>query len=277
MRKIIVPVDFSSCSVKALECAITIAGKVTGEIGVVHVNKVNSFTSLFGSNKPAESVSSIEKNMDNLLNGVNFKGIKYSQTLRTGSVSKEIATYAEESAAFLIVVGSKEESPENPSWLAEHVLKIVNSAPCPVLCIPFSTKPFDIKKIVLPIDTTISTRHKVPFTAEMANFFRAEIIVLGTCIDESEEFVSKLDGYCYQVRKFLNQANVPNDYQFVAGSNITKMTIEYAEKINADVISIMTEQEAGMMQSSYVKQMLANSPIPVLSMHKAFEAEQFQY
>jgi nucleotide-binding universal stress UspA family protein len=277
MRNIVVPVDFSSVSVKALECAITIAGRITGEIGVIHVNRVNAFASLFGAGKAADNVGDVEKSMDELLKSTNFRGIKYSHTLRTGSVAKEIASYAEESAAYMIVIGSKQESEAKPSWMAEYATKVVSTAPCPVLSVPFSQKPFDIRKIVLPIDTTISTRHKVPFTAEIANFFRAEIIVLGTCLDESEEFVSKLDGYCFQVRKFLNQANVPNEYQFVAGSNISKMTIEYATKVNADIISIMTEQDAGIMQSAYVRQMLAHSTVPVLSMHKAFEAEQFQY
>src|SRR6185437_1694363 len=203
MRKIIVPVDFSASSVKAVQDAVTIAKKVDGEIGIIHVNKVNSIASIFGSHKTAENVGAVERNMEKLVKSTDFKGLPFTTTLRTGSIAKEITNYAEEVTGFLIIIGTEptKKNTEN-GWLAAETHKIISSSPCPVLTIPLSDKPFDIKKIVLPIDTSITTRHKAPFTAELANAFRATVYVLGTCIDESPEFVSKLEGYCYQVRKF---------------------------------------------------------------------------
>lgn len=281
MRKIVVPVDFSISSVKAVENAVTIARRVSGEIGIIHVNKVNSFASIFGGHKTEMNVGVVEKNMEKLVSGIDFKGIPYTTTLRTGSVAKEVGAYAEEAGAFLLAIGT-EPTPKSASatWASAELYKIITSAPCPVLSMPLSDRVFDIKKIVVPIDTTITTRHKVPFSAELANFFRAEIFVLGTCVDESPEFVSKLEGYCYQVRKFLNQANVPNEFEFVVGNNIGKMCIDYAIKINADLISIMTEQEpriVGGFKGTLAEQLVHLSPVPTLSMHKVFEVEQFAY
>ncbi len=280
MRKIIVPVDFSASSVKAVQDAVTIAKKVDGEIGIIHVNKVNSLASIFGSHKTAENVGDVERNMEKLVKGSDFKGLPFTTTLRTGTVAKEITTYAEESTAFLIVMGIEpNDKKSEAAWLGTEVSKIINSAPCPVLTIPFTDKPFDLKKIVLPIDTSITTRHKAPFTAELANAFRATVYVLGTCVDESPEFVSKLEGYCYQVRKFLNQANVPNEFEFVVGNNIGKMSIEFAKKINADMITVITGEEPGMIhfKGGAAEQMVQTSPIPILSMHKSFDVQQFAY
>ena len=278
MRKIVVPVDFSPSSVKAVEDAITIAKKVTGEIGIIHVNKVNSFASMFGSHKTAENAGDVEKSMEKLVKSIDFKGIDYTTTLRTGSVNKEIAAYAEENSAYLTVIGI--ETPgSNTSWLSADAYKIISISPCPVISIPFSDKPFDLKKIVLPIDTSITTRHKAPFTAELANAFRAVVYVLGTCMDESPEFVSKLEGYCYQVRKFLNQANTPNEFEFLIGSNDVKMTIDYAKTINADMIAVLTEHEPGQInfKGSIAQQMIQSSPIPILSIHKSFDVQNFEY
>jgi nucleotide-binding universal stress UspA family protein len=278
MRKIIVPVDFSSSSVKSVENAVRIAEKVEGEIGIVHVNKVKSFASIFGGHTTSESVGVVEKNMESLLQGIDFKGVKVTHTLRTGNVAKEVVQYAEESNAYLIIIGTHGESGHNESWMGGNAYKIINSAPCPVLNLPDTAKPFDLKKIVTPIDTTITTRHKIPFTAEFANLYKAEIHVLAVCVDESAEFVNRIDSYCYQVRKFLNQANVPNEYEFVTGSNITQMTIDYAQKINADLIVTMTDHDSGnIFLSSHAQQLVTKSPIPVLTINPVIDVEKFQY
>ncbi len=51
------------------------------------------------------------------------------------------------------------------------------------------------------------------------------------------------------------------------GGNITNVTIAYAEKINADLIVIMTEQEpqiGSFFLGKFAQQMVNNSPVPVL-------------
>jgi nucleotide-binding universal stress UspA family protein len=278
MRKIIVPVDFSTSSVNSVENAVNIARKVDGEIGIIHVNKVKSFASIFGGHSTSENVADIEQNMESLIKSIDFKNVKVTHTLRTGNVAKEVVQYAEESNAYMIIIGTHGESGHHESWMGGNAYKIINSAPCPVLNMPVSDKLFDLKKIVVPIDTTISTRHKVPFTAELANFYRAEIFVLAVCVDESAEFVNKIDSYCYQVRKFLNQANVPNEYEFVTGSNITNMAIDYAAKIGADLIVTMTDHDSGnLFMSSHAQQMITKSPIPILTINPVIDVEKFQY
>src|SRR6202012_674126 len=99
-------------------------------IGIIHVNKVNSFASIFGSHKTAENVGDVEKGMEKLVKSIDFKGVNYTTTLRTGSVGKEIGAYAEESSAFLIVVGI--EPSGETSWVSADAYKIVSSAPCPI-------------------------------------------------------------------------------------------------------------------------------------------------
>jgi nucleotide-binding universal stress UspA family protein len=52
------------------------------------------------------------------------------------------------------------------------------------------------------------------------------------------------------------------------GSNITDMTIDYAKSINAELISIMTEQgqhPISLLMGPYAQHMVNNSPIPVLT------------
>jgi len=58
--------------------------------------------------------------------------------------------------------------------------------------------------------------------------------------------------------------------EFIEADNITEATIEYAKKIDANLISIMTEQEtktSNLWLGPYASQMVNHSPIPVLSIH----------
>ena len=50
--------------------------------------------------------------------------------------------------------------------------------------------------------------------------------------------------------------------------NVTADTIEYANKVNADMIAIMTEQESSLsslIMGTFAQQMLSQSTIPVLT------------
>ena len=65
-----------------------------------------------------------------------------------------------------------------------------------------------------------------------------------------------------------------NDAKFihsqVDADNITNTTVEFAQKIDANLISIMTEQEkttANLWLGPYAQQMVNHSSIPVLSFH----------
>ena len=58
--------------------------------------------------------------------------------------------------------------------------------------------------------------------------------------------------------------------EFIETDHITEATIEYANKVNANLISIMTEQEtktSNLWLGPYASQMVNHSPVPVLSIH----------
>jgi nucleotide-binding universal stress UspA family protein len=53
-------------------------------------------------------------------------------------------------------------------------------------------------------------------------------------------------------------------------NNLTTSTIEYAQKIGANLISIMTDQEKAtknLLMGPFASQMVNHSPMPVLSIH----------
>lgn len=271
MRKIIVPVDFSGDSLKAFHKAVHMAKKLSADIDLLHIKKTRSFASIFSTSKDDREVD-VEKSFEEMLSGINMDGVNVQTVVKSGSsVAKEIVRYAESQEAYLIVMGTHGVSGFEEFWMGSNAYRVVSSADCPVLSMRGSENITNISRIVLPIDLTATTRQKVPFTLDLAKHFNAEIHVIATCIDETEEFVMKLTSYTAQVARFLTEKGINVVTDFLTGDNVTTMTIEYAKKVDADLIAIMTEQETSMLNAflgAYAQQMVNHSPIPVLSMHK---------
>jgi nucleotide-binding universal stress UspA family protein len=110
----------------------------------------------------------------------------------------------------------------------------------------------------------------VPMTALIAKYFEAEIHLLAIYTTSFKDVRQRVDEYVQQVERYL----VENEVKFVSeqleAENITDSTIDYATKINANLISIMDEQErkaSNLWLGPYAQQMINQSPIPVLSIH----------
>jgi nucleotide-binding universal stress UspA family protein len=276
MKKIVVPVDFSDDSVIAFKKAVHIAQKVVAEISLLYIQKESSIASFFmNSNKDIHN-EELENNFKELIKQVFHYGVPVDYHIRKGRVFSEVINYANKENAYMIVIGTHGATGFEKSWMGSNAFKVVSSAECPVLTMRGDNSKMDIRKIVLPIDTTSTTRQKVPFTIELAKYYNAKVYVLGVCTVENDEFVTKVTSYSAQVCRVLSKHGINNEYEFAEGSNPTNLTLEYAKKINADLICIMTDQESSLLNTflgPYASQMVNQSPIPVLTMHKNQDLE----
>jgi nucleotide-binding universal stress UspA family protein len=80
----------------------------------------------------------------------------------------------------------------------------------------------------------------------------------------------KVDIYTAQVAEYLDDEKIKYHVDHMVCENISDATIEYAAKIDANLIVIMTEQEtktSNIFLGPYAHQMVNHSPFPVLSIH----------
>ena len=200
-----------------------------------------------------------------------LKGIKLEYVIREGKVSEELAAQALEDQALMIVVGTNGMSGYEKNWIGKNTYRTITDSPVPVLSVRegFDFRK-DLEKIVVPLDSTTETRQKVPFAARMAKTFGSTIHLLGLYTSESKDIRTLVDGYVDQVEKFLDKYEVKHETEFVdASKNLTVTTLEYADKVNADLIVIMTEQEKALtswLLGNYAQQMLHLSKHPILSL-----------
>lgn len=273
MNKLILTgIDFSDCSINALEHAVSIAAKANADLTMVWVNRPVSGKEIYQINQE-DIVSEAIKRFEQLVKKYQplLPEGKINFLVRKGKVYQEIVAAADETDAFLIVIGTHGSSGFEEFWIGSNANRIVTATSRPIITIRGGVDiSRTIRKIVMPIDSTVESRQKVPLTALIAKYFNAEIFVLAMNTSTFESVREMVKEYVCQVERYLTENEVNYTIQEIEADNITDITIEYAVKIGANLISIMDEQEtstANLWLGPYAQQMVNHSPVPVLCVH----------
>lgn len=273
MRTIISAIDFSDCSINALEHAISIAAKSDSNILMLWVNNPNTTKTILSSDLSDDLLEEVEHQFTRLINKYEkeLPNSRIDYIIREGKVYKEVVNQARESEAWLIVAGTHGSSGFEELWIGSNANRIVTAAPCPVITIRTGIPIVrDLKKIVMPVDSSMETRQKVPFTSELAKLFDAEVHILATYTTTVENVRGTVMSYAKQSAKYFKEHDVKHFILETESDNIATSTMEYARQSDANLISIMTEQEkaaSNLWLGPYAQQMVHHSPIPVLSIH----------
>ena len=272
MNKIVVAIDFSECSINAFVHSMSIAAHCDGELILLWVEK-----ELHEKERHVEKFLDLSHNVQRAFEVLIAKyqyehpWVKISWKIRKGKVYKEITEEARVQKALLIVTGTHGSSGFEEFWIGSNVTKIVSSSPCPVITI---REGIDVqralKKIVLPIDSAEETRQKASFAGYIAKQHDAEIFILKVYTSTLKTMRQRVDFYAAQVGGYFDAEKIKYQTHHVACENISDATIDYAVKIDANLIAIMTEQEtttANIFLGPYAHQMVNHSPFPVLSIH----------
>ena len=273
MKNIIVAIDFSDCSVNALEHAITIARKGSYNIIMIWVNNPTTTKILLDSDQSDEMILEVEKQFKKLIRTYEklLPGNAIGYTIREGRIYHQVALEAKEKEAILVVAGTHGTAGFEEFWIGSNANKIVSLSPCPVITIRGGIKVSrELTRIVMPIDSTPETRQKASFTAVIANLFNAEVHVLALYTTSISTIQENVNSYANQVIRFMEEENINCQFESLRTENIAHATIDYAEKMQANLISIMTEQEtaaSNLWLGPYAQQLVNHSPVPVLSIH----------
>jgi nucleotide-binding universal stress UspA family protein len=155
-EKILVPLDGSELSVKALDAAIQIAKKFAGKITLVHVYHAAVTTGMnyeasYGPGMPATSIPDMtaeemsrfdryaRETGDRILaegkQRVGMEKVEVDSLLREGHVIEEISGVAEEGKFGLIVIGARGISHIREMLLGSVTEGLIHHASCPILVV----------------------------------------------------------------------------------------------------------------------------------------------
>ncbi|MGM0498110.1 MAG: universal stress protein, partial [Bacteroidota bacterium] len=268
MKRIIVPIDFSKEAMEGLNLAITLSKSIPSVIEMVYVQKKKDEFYHITKEKEQELAEKKFKEIQKKYKSKLPKNTELKYIIKKGKIYTEVVNQAHSFNDSFIVSSTHGASGFEKFFLGSNTFKIITATTKPVFTIRDTISPKEIRNIILPLDTTHDTRQKVPFTAEIAGFCNAKIHVVSVCQTLSKEFEKKLNGFSKQTCEYLDKQNIPYETDFRSGKNITDLTQEYAKEVNADLISIMTEQSlafSGVVIGGNAQEMLNTSDFPVLS------------
>jgi nucleotide-binding universal stress UspA family protein len=168
----------------------------------------------------------------------------------------------------LIVLSTHGASGFEELFIGGNAYKITSHSKNPVITVRRGRIPANIDRIVLPLDFTFQTREKVPYTVELAKMFGSEIHLLTISLSKIESTEKLLHQYAKQVTDYLDNHKTSYKVEHLHGGNLTDLTLDYSRSVNADLISIMTEQEkslSNLLLGNYAHQFINKAFIPVLS------------
>jgi len=273
MANIIAAIDFSDCSVNALEHAISIASRGALDVHMIWVNNPSITKTTIYSDTSAELIDEIRKQFGNLVEKYSpqLPDSKIDFVIREGKIYREIIDEAKEMESLCVIMGTHGISGFEQFWIGSNANKLISVSPCPVITLRAGIDvKNEIRCILMPIDSTLDTRQKVPFTAYIARLFDAEIYVLSIYASKYKSIQKRVDEYTDQVCEYLEDEGIKFHRDVLNCDNLTSATIDYAKHIRANLISIMTEQETSpfnLLVGPYAQQMVNNSPYPVLSIN----------
>jgi nucleotide-binding universal stress UspA family protein len=268
MKTIIVPVDLSDESLNGLNLAFMLAAKTGTNILLAHVIVKNTGDYYEQAEKEKQIA---QKKFEGILREYKEKvrlNFSLSYIIKEGNIFKEIADLADKHEDALTVLSTHGTSGFEELFIGGNAYKIVSHSRNPVITVRRSKIPSNIDNIVLPLDITFQTREKVPYTVNLAKTFGSKIHLLTIRLSNLKSIEKKLHQYAEQVASYIESHKIPYVMENLHGSNLTDLTLDYSRSINADLISIMTEQEksvSNLLLGNFAHQMINKAYIPVLS------------
>jgi nucleotide-binding universal stress UspA family protein len=257
-KLIIVPWDFTPVAESALAHAAKIGRMVGNDICLLHIVDPDIKVRAEGEKKTLLSHVASEGNKKYNLNVTSF--------LSKGSIFTAIAEFANSKEASLVVMGThgmKGMQKLTGSW----ALKVIVKSKVPFIVVQEPPADQDrYHNIVFPIDFRIENKEKMGMAIYMGKYFNSKIHILKTATTD-KSLTTKTNRNLNFAVKYLIQNNVEYEIHQVPHGKLAQHTIDFAQKINADLILIVTTKNitfADYMLGASEQYIIANSSkIPV--------------
>lgn len=292
IQTILIPLDFSDCSMIALEHGAYMASLFKAEVVLLNVIRPN-----WSAYSISDTVMSIDSRipLDILVDQKEkvfrkLEGIaeeirdEYTVRVRTeceiGMVCAEIMTAAENNDVDLIVMGTHGQSGFHEGFIGSNAYTMVNLAKCPVFTIQRHTTEQGFKDIVIPIDHTLYTGQKVHHAIQFAQRYGSRVHILGLSHSAGSNEINALQKKIHRLEILAEKHGVLFDTRFKTGFNYAKLTMDFATEIGADLIIIMNECEEGLTSlfiGPFARQIVNHSNIPVLSIRPELQGEPLKH
>lgn len=287
-RIILIPVDFSSYSIKASELGFKLAKIYNAEIVLLHAY----FTPIYASSLPygdvfnyqiadEENVRTILQKIDADINKLSdnikrkiesgeFPDVKYTCILREGIPEEEIIRYTKENNPQLVLMGTRGKNQKDIDLIGSVTAEVIDRSRVPVLAIPENAPIYDLNAVKrFAFITNFDQRDLITFDKLINSLkpflFEISLIHLTDSKDTWDEV--KLAGIKEYFLKQYPMLEI--QYDIVMDDDFLDSLDKYIKSSEIDIITLPSYKRnifSRLFNPGIAKKMIFHSDTPLLVM-----------
>lgn len=232
-KVIVVPWDFTQVAEYALEHAAKISRMVDNEIVLLHIVD-SGLPNKDAGIKKAQLKQAAEA-------GRNKYNVPVGIHIEKGSIFSTIAEYANEkdNNVSLVIMGTH-GMVGMQKLMGSWALKVIVKSKVPFIVVQDAPGNHEkYRNIAFPVDFRSENKEKMKMAIFMGKYFDSKIHML-VAISNDKSLLKKTHANLNYAIKYLIQNNIEYQIHEVPKKKFAEQTIEFSQKINADLILIMT-------------------------------------
>ncbi len=263
VTRILVPTDLTLEADKAIRFATLIARATGDSITFLHIH-----------DDKKKSLSVLEKELQEtcVLIAESY-GVECDFLIKEGNIYTEIPEIARDACYRMMVVATHGIKGIKQKLLGASILKLVREIPVPVLVVQKDSPITDdmFRTILFPVGGHESFSEKINATAFIADLFNSEVhiySVLRPGDELTDQMVNNVEKAIQAFESKRIKYKRVNETPSVYSVGFSKQTMLYAEKVKADLITIMsvpTKEHYYFAQTDKENILTNDLKIPVLS------------
>jgi nucleotide-binding universal stress UspA family protein len=290
-RKILVPIDFSEPSIRALDCGLALATRLKARLFVAHIVPEVPVPYAF----PIEGLAAETKQRERALKEIQelipeqrAKLVDLQPIVQVGHIEGDLLKIVNEQSVDLIVMGSHGRRYFSRWFLGSVTEHILRKVPVPILTVshleetkyPFGGGVMSFRRLLYATDLGDSSASGMKYTIELAQQFSAELIVMTVVeyFNRSYEAAAFLDSErAERIQGVQKQLDAFVAREKPAGLKVKTLVIDgkayeqilsTADELNVDCI-VLNLQSKSLLERAFLgstaERVVRLAPIPVLS------------
>ena len=272
--RILFPTEFGPLGEKAEANAIHLAEAFNAELVLMHAfNVPTGLSRLFSDVSEDEIRKRAQNHIEEYASSLRSKTDIQISTLVKHHNRPEVAIVetAKDVNARMIIFGTKGGSGLRDTLLGSAVNYVIRHTPSPVVTIRNKPDEKGFKRILLPMDLAQESGEKLGWGVQLAKKFGATLYIHGVVSGSAHDQMRLQErvkwSKDYAVKNGLSDINVTFEE---SSASISDTILKYADRIDADLICVMTqaESESGLKTTvlgSVADHLVNTSQRPVIS------------
>ncbi|MCA5004460.1 universal stress protein [Sphingobacterium bovistauri] len=241
-NKILIPVDFSIHSDKAVEYAVKLADKNDFQIDLLHVFTDHSNIYQNAIEDPSlvdPRVPEAKKQMDSLIEKFHNDAptIQFNVLYTDGNLYDEVSKFASQEAYNAIVMGTKGAFGLDALLIGSNMFDVFLNTKVPVLAVPYSEKKYNVDKVGLLCNFKYG---EIDVLKQAIKVYGKDFELVLIHINTSNESIHNIDkSFDVFIEKIIEETGI-EDISYVIKSQT--FFVQYKEDISSAIDTVISDE-----------------------------------